>query len=163
MFSPTILLFVVLGLVGMFGTGASVGYKWSERAHGAALAAAQVKAIDDANTAVELAVERTLATAKKEANARLSARTARMKGEIDAAQKSRPECDRDDVSLRLLHDAISAANGETPAADKLPDEVRPAAASGGWLGTVREALGVRGGRDIRPVPEASRGLRGVGE
>jgi hypothetical protein len=163
MFNPYALLAGLVFAIGLFGSGVSIGYKWSERSHGAALAAAQVKAINDANTAVDLAIQRTLASAKKEADARLAARSIRHKGELDAAKKSRPECSRDAESVGLLNSAIADANGETPAGTKLSDEVRPTSAPGGWLGTVREALGVRGDRDIQPVPEAARGLRGVGE
>ena len=151
MLNPYILLLVLAGAIGLFGSGVSVGYKWSERAHGAALAAAQVAAIEGANRDAELEKQRALAAAKKDADARLASRTARLKGEIDAAQKSRPECGRDDVSLRLLNDAIHSANGETSASGKLPDTVRPADGPGGWLGTVREKLGVSGSGAVRPV------------
>jgi hypothetical protein len=156
MFSPTGLLVMLLAALGLFGSGVSIGYKWSERAHGAALAAVQVKAIDDANSAVELAIKRTVAAAKKESDARLAARTARLKGEMDAVKKSRPECARDAESLGLLNSAIDSANGEASAGAKLPDDVRPPDTPGGWLGTVREKLGIPDGGAVRPVPEAAR-------
>ena len=156
MLNPYILLLVLAGAIGLFGSGVSVGYKWSERAHGAALAAVQVKAIDDANTAVTIAIERTVASAKKETAARLAAREIRHKGELDAAKKSRPECARDAESIGLLNDAINDANRETPAPGKLPDEVRPADAPGGWLGAVGEKLGISGGGAVRAVPPPAR-------
>lgn len=126
MFSPTGLLVMLLAALGLFGSGVSIGYKWSERAHVAAVAAAQVKAIDDANTAVDLAIKRTVASAKKDADARLATRTARLKGEIDAARKSKPECARDAESMSVLGEAIKAANGEGEVVDK------PAAEPAGW-------------------------------
>lgn len=161
--NPYVLLALLIGALGLFGSGVSIGVKWERRDALANLHAVQVKAIDDANTAVALAVERTVATAKKETAARLAAREKRHKGELDAAQKSRPECARDDVSMGLLNDALRSANGEASTPDKLPDEVRPAAESGGWLGTLGEKLGVRPDRSGGPVPSPSRGLRGVGE
>lgn len=162
-FNPYVLLFFLVGALGLFGSGVSIGVKWERRDALALRDAAQVKAIADANTAVEAAIKRTVAAAKREADARLASRTAKLKGELDAAKKSRPECSRDPESVGLLNSAIADANGEAPAAGKLPDEVRPAAATGGWVGTVREALGVRGSGDVRPVPETTRGLRGLGE
>lgn len=156
MFNPYVLLLVLAGAIGLFGSGVSVGHKWSERAHGAALAAAQVKAIADANTAVDLAIQRTVVSAKKEADARLAARSIKHKGELDAAKKSRPECSRDAVSMGLLNDAIRAANGEAPTADKLPDAMRPADSSGGWLGAVGTKLGISSGGAVRPVSPPAR-------
>ena len=163
MLNPYIWILLLAGAIGLFGTGASVGYKWSERAHGTALAAAQNKAIDDANTAVDLAIERTLASAKKETAARLAAREIRHRGELDAAKKSRPECGRDSVSIGLLHDAIDSANDQTPTTSKLPDEVRPPAETGGWFRKLGEAVGIRPDRSSGSVPADARGLRGVGE
>ena len=156
MLNPYVLLLLLAGAIGMFGSGVSVGHKWAERAHGAALAAAQVKAIADANTAVDLAIQRTVAAAKKEADARLAARSIKHKGELDAAKKSRPECSRDAVSMGLLNDAIRAANGEAPAADKLPDTVRSADGPGGWFGTVGAKLGISGSGAVRPVSPPAR-------
>jgi len=151
MFNPTVLLFVVLGMVGMFGTGASIGYKWAQRAHVAAVAAAQVKAIDDANTAVALATERAMAQARKEANARLAAREVRHKGELDAITKSRPECRRDAESVGLLNNAIDSANGEGPTGSGVPAEVRPTSEAAGWLGTLRSSMGISDRGAVRPV------------
>lgn len=155
-FHPYVLLGLLLGALGMFASGVSIGVKWERRDALVARDAAQVKAIADANTAVDLAIKRTVAEAKKESDARLAARSIRHKGELDAAKKSRPECGRDLDSVGLLNSAIADANGEAPAADKLPDAVRPAAAPGGRLGTVRSSMGIRGGGDVRPVPEAAR-------
>ena len=152
MFNPTVLLFGLVFALGLFGTGVSIGVKWERRDALANLNAVQIKAIDDANTAVGLAVERTLASAKKETAAKLAYRERRHKGELDAAKKSRPECARDAESIGLLNDAIRTANGEAPPGTKLPDEVRPATGSGGWLGTVREAMGIRNDRDGGGVP-----------
>lgn len=141
-FNPYVLLFLALSAVGMFASGVSIGVKWERRDALANLAAVQIKAIDDANTAVELAIQRTVAEAKKESDARLANRTAKLKGELDAAKKSRPECARDAESLSLLNDAIRSANDEIPTVVKLPDEVRPAYAPGGWLGVIGTKLGV---------------------
>jgi hypothetical protein len=156
MFNPTVLLFGLVFALGLFGTGVSIGVKWERRDALANLHAVQVKAIDDANAAVDLAVERTLSAAKKETAARLAAREIRHKGELDAARKSRPECARDAESFGLLNDAIRSANAEASTTGKLPDEVRPATGSGGWLGTVREAMGIRNDRSggaVSPHPQ----------
>jgi len=155
-FNPYVMLGALLLLLSMFGTGVSIGYKWSERKHVAAFSAAQDKAIADANIAVELAIQRTLASTKKETAARLAAREARHKGELDAAKKSRPECARDDVSMGLLNNAINSANGEEKPTSKLPDEVRPATETGGWIGTFGEKLGIRPDRSGGGVSSPSR-------
>jgi hypothetical protein len=154
--NPYILLASLVFAIGLFGGGVSIGVKWERRDALAAVVTAQNKAIDDANTAVDLAIERTVSAAKKESAARLAARDARHRGELDAAKKSRPECARDAGSLGLLNDAIAAANGEANAGSKLPDEVRPADATGGWLGPIRSKLGIPGGGAVRPVPPPAR-------
>lgn len=148
---PYVLLGLLIGALGMFGSGVSVGYKWSQRAHVAAVAAAQVKAIDDANTAVDLAIQRTLSAAKKEADARLASRTAKLKGEIDAAKKSRPECARDAESVSLLNSAIDSANGKEDAPVKLPDPVRTPASTLDWFRIGHPALGISSSGSVRPV------------
>ena len=156
MFNPYVLLAGLVFALGLFGSGVSVGVKWERRDALANLHAVQVKAIDDANTAVDLAIQRTLAAAKKETAARLAAREVRHKGELDAVKKSRIECARDAESMGLLNDAIRAANGEASAADKLPDAVRPADGPGGWLGTVGAKLGISGSGAVRPVSPPAR-------
>lgn len=161
MLNPYVIIIALVGAIGLFGSGVSIGVKWERRDALANLTAVQNKAIEDANTAVEVAIQRTVASAKKEANARLTARAIRHKGELDAALKSRPECSRDAESIGLLNDAINSANGETPTPDKLPDTVRTATDAGGWFGYIRSKLGVQPDRDSGPVPETSRGLRGV--
>jgi hypothetical protein len=150
-FNPYVLLFFLVGALGLFGSGVSIGVKWERRDSLALRDAAQVKAIADANSAVEAAIQRTVAAAKREADARLASRTARLKGEIDAAKKSRPECSRDAESLGLLNDAIRSANGETSASGKLPDTVRPADGPGRWFGIGRSPVGISNDRAIRPV------------
>lgn len=153
--SPAVLLGIIVavllsGIIGA-GAGAFAGYRWSELTHVADVAAAQVKAIDDANTAVALATERAMAQARKEANARLAAREVRHKGELDAITKSRPECRRDAESVGLLNNAIDSANGEGPTGSGVPAEVRPTSEAAGWLGTLRSSMGISDRGAVRPV------------
>ena len=125
--------FLLAGLVfalGLFASGVSVGYRWENRAHAAAVLAAQNEAIDQANRDTDAATARAVAQAKAEAQARLAATTIRLRGERDAAVKARPECLRDTDSQRLLVESIAAANGQTPAGSSVPDAVRPAPNSG---------------------------------
>lgn len=156
MFNPYILLASLVLAVGLFGTGISIGVKWERRDAVVALVAAQNAAIESANRDAEVEKQRALSAAKKESDARLAYRTAKLKGELDAAKKSRPECSRDAESLGLLHDAIRSGNGETPAAGKLPDAVRPAPISGGWLGAINSKLGIRNDRDGGSVSPPAR-------
>ena len=161
MFNPYVIIVALVGAIGLFASGVSGGVKWERRDALANLTAVQNKAIEDANTAVEAAVKRTVASAKKEANARLAARTARMKGELDVAKTSRIECARLPESVRLLNDAVAAANDEAPATGKLPDEVRPDSTADGWGRKLRSAMGISTDRTVRDVPPDARGLRGV--
>lgn len=156
MVNPYILLACLIGAIGMFGSGVSIGYKWSERSHVADVVAAQNAAIAGANAAAYAERERAVAAARTEAAARLTARTARMKGELDAALKSRPECSRDAESVRLLNDAIRVGNGQAPAPDKLPVAVRPTARTPEWFRVGREKLGILGGGDLRDLPPPTR-------
>ena len=154
--NPYVLLAGLVFAIGLFASGVSVGVKWERRDALANLVTVQNKAINDANTAVELAIERTLASAKKETAARIKAREIRHKGELDAAKKSRPECSRDAESFSLLNDAINSTNSETATGTKLPDEVRPASGPGGWLGTINSKLGISGDRSSGPMPPPTR-------
>lgn len=123
--NPYLLLAGLVFALGLFGSGVSIGYKWSERSHVADVVAAQNAAIERANADAEAEKQRALAAAKKEADARLAARTARMKGEQDAIIKSRAMCARDAESLGLLQQSIDAANGQGSTDQRLPDPVRP--------------------------------------
>ncbi len=154
--NPYVLLFVLVGALGLFGSGVSIGVKWEKRSTVAAVIAAQTAAIEQANRDAEIEKQRAVSAAKKESDARLATRTARLKGEIDAAKKSRPECSRDAESLGLLNDAIDSANGEAHPGAKLLDEVRPADAPRGWIGKLSEKLGISNGGAVRPVPETPR-------
>lgn len=154
--SPTILLASLILAIGLFGSGISIGYKWSERAHLAAVAAAQDTAIKSANAATEAEIKRSVAAAKAEADARITASQIRNKGELDALRKSRAACARDLESLGLLNDAIRNANGQTTAASVVFNPVRPAAGPAGWLGTVGEKLGIQSGGVVRSVPTPAR-------
>lgn len=151
MLNPYILLAGIVFAIGLFGSGVSIGYKWSERAHGAALAATQDTAIKAANAAAYAETQRTVAAAKAEADARLKASSIKHKGEIDALKKSRAECARDAESVQLLNDAINSANGSETAPDKLPEPVQPAGETGGWLRIFNPSVGVSGSGAVRGV------------
>ena len=142
--------------IGLFGSGISIGYKWSERAHVAAVAAAQDTAIKSANAATDAEIKRSVAAAKTEADARIAASAARTRGEIDALKKSRVACARDTESLSLLNDSIRTANGQTAAASVVFNPVRPAVGPAGWLGVGSAKLGISGSGSLRSVPETAR-------
>lgn len=130
MLNPYILLGLFVSLLAATFGGYHYGYSRAEDAISARATAAQEQAIDRANKDVEAATARTLAQARAEAAAKLAAATIRLKGERDAAIKSRPECARDADSMRLLTDSIAASNGTAPASSSLPDFVHPAGVPG---------------------------------
>jgi len=156
MFNPYAIIATLVFAIGLFGTGISIGYKWSERSHVADVVAAQNAAIEKANADAEVEKQRALAAAKAEADAKLAARTARLKGEVDAAKKARPECARDAESYGLLLDSIRVANGEKDAPAKLLVPMRPNADANKWFGLGHPQLGISGGGDIRPVSPPTR-------
>ena len=143
MLNPYIIIGLLLGAVGLFGSGVSIGVRWERNDTLARIAVAQNTAIAAANAVAATQIERTVAAAKAEGQARLKARDIKHRGELDAAKKSRPECGRDDESLRLLIDAIDAANGNESAPSVVPDAVRPSLKTSGWLGIGGKALGIR--------------------
>ena len=147
--SPTVLLLCVAFGLGLFGSGVSIGVKWERNDTLARIATAQDTAIKAANAAVALETERALAREKAAASARAKAREIKHQGELDAAKKSRHECARDAESQRLLHSAIDDANGNTGASGGMSAPVRPAGEAAGWIGTVREKLGVSGSGAVR--------------
>lgn len=120
---------VILVAVALLFSGIGIGYKWSERANAAQLLAATNQAIAGANAATEAEVKRTVEAARVEAARRLASATARLKGERDAALKSKPECSRDADSMRLLNESIAVANGDQAASKQLPDSVRSGSAA----------------------------------
>ena len=154
MFNPYLIIALLVGAIGLFASGASVGYKYAEGKHGAALAAAQNTAIAAANFAAEAEIVRTVASAKAEADARIKASAIRNQGELDAMSKSRPQCSRDTVSMGLLNDAIDSANGQSRTPSVVLNPVRPPVLSGGWLGAVSPKLGVPSSGGLREVPKA---------
>lgn len=123
--NPTILLGLLVGLLATAVGGYRYGYSRAEDAISARVAAAQVEAIDEANERTKAEIARTLEQAKREADARVRAAGLRRKGEIDAIAKARPDCVRDDESLRLLVGAIADANGQSTASSSVPDHVQP--------------------------------------
>ncbi len=129
MLNPAIILVLLVALGAATLGGYRYGYSRAEDAVSARVAAAQVEAIEQANRDTEAATKRALDAARAEADARVRAAGIRRKGEIDATAKARPECVRDADSMRLLHEAIAAANGTAPAADSVPDAVRSNAAA----------------------------------
>ncbi len=155
MFSPTVWLVLVLMGLGLFGSGISIGYKWERNAHQAALADTLNDAVEGASLAADLETARQLAGAKREANARAAASEIKHKGELDALKKSRAACSRDSESVSLLNAAIDQANGKGNADTSVPDAVRPAGETAGWLGTVGEKLGVPNSGNVRQVPPPS--------
>lgn len=154
--NPTIIAYALLAclasLLGGLGGGVYIGVEWEKGDNADKVVIAQNAAIEGANRAAEAERKRALEAAKKEADARLANSTARMKGELDAAKKSRPECARDAESIGLLRSAIGVANGKADAAPVVPSVVRSVGGTDGWLGTLRPPLGISGSRAVRPVP-----------
>lgn len=154
--NPTIIAYALLAclasLLGGLGGGVYIGVKWEKGDNADKVIVAQNAAIEGANKAAAAELERQRLAAKKEADARVANSTARMKGELDAAKKSRPECARDAESIGLLRSAIGVANGKADAAPVVPSVVRSAGGTAGWLGTFSTPLGVQGSRAVRPVP-----------
>ncbi len=123
MLNPYVLLALLISLGAATFGGYRYGYSRAEDAVSARVAAAQVEAIATANRDVETAAARAVAQAKADASRRMAYQRIQLEGQRDAALKARPECSRDDDSLRLLRASIAAANGQTPAIDKVPDSV----------------------------------------
>ena len=69
---------------------------------------ARVAALAEADARAEVALQ----NAKRAA----TAREIRLRGQIDALENNRSECRWSDVSVRLLNDAVDAANGTDTAA-----------------------------------------------
>lgn len=111
MLNPYALLAALLAFLAVGFGGYRYGYSRAEDAVAARVATAQNEAIAAANRDTEAEIARTLAQARAEAQARLSATTIRLKGERDAAIKARPECGRDADSMAILQSAIDTANG----------------------------------------------------
>lgn len=121
--NPWILLGSLILAVGLFLSGLSIGIRWQKGREATNVAAVQKQAIDDANRAVRIETERTLAAAKAEADARVRAAGIRRKGEIDAILKSKSDCSRDSASMGLLLESIDSANGTEAATNELPKPV----------------------------------------
>lgn len=64
---------------------------------------ARAEALIEADARAEIALQ----NARRAA----TAREVKLRGQIDALQNNRPECRWPDVSVRLLNDAVNAANG----------------------------------------------------
>ena len=157
MFHPYVLLGSLVFAIGLFASGVSIGYKWSERAHAAAVVTAQVEAIERANQDADIEKQRALSAAKTEADARLKASAKRHRGELDAARKAKPECARDADSVRLLLDAIADANGDNPRpTSELSHPLRSPANSSFWNRLRHPAMGVSTGGDSGAVPPPPR-------
>jgi len=123
MLNPYALLAALLAFLAVAFGGYRYGYSRAEDAQASAVATAQVEAIDKANRDTEVATKRAVAQAKAESAARLSAVSARLKGEQDAALKAKPECSRDADSQRLLLESIRLANDSAASASPVPDAV----------------------------------------
>ena len=142
--NPMVLPALLVAALGLFGSGFWAGSKWERGDQAIKVVDAAVTTVDAANTDVEAETGRTVVAAKTEAEARLTARNIRLKGELDALKKSRPECSRDADSIRLLNDAIETANGKAPSAPVLPESMRPVAFPAQRVGAGDQELGIPG-------------------
>jgi hypothetical protein len=150
--NPYLLLGGLVAAILIFVSGFQSGRHWESADALANVVAAQKLAIDEANKAAVAERERAISAAEQEAKARAVAAAARHKGELDAARKANPLCNRDAESLGLLLDSIRIANGEKDSTGKLPDSVRPAAGTANWWRFGNQKLGVSSGGDVRQVP-----------
>jgi len=153
--NPYLLLACLVAAIGIFFTGFQSGRHWEQRDALANVVAAQDAAIERANKESELETQRAIQAAKAEADARAKASAARHKGEIDAARKANPLCNRDAESVGLLLDSIRISNGEKDPAVKLPDTVRSTAGAFGWFRFGNQKLGVPSSGDVRQVPASA--------
>lgn len=71
-----------------------------------------VRAVEDARADAEAESGRRAETALRHARAEAGAREARLRGQIHAMEDSRLECAWSDGRVRLLNDAVRAANGD---------------------------------------------------
>ena len=141
--SPTTLL-IGLALVALaFAGGAYVGKEYESGQNAKAKVEELSGTIETIGKLVES--DKTLAVqqAAKEATAKERARSARSKGVNDAMVKSNVACDRDDVSLGLLNDAVDAANGTAGSPAGVRVAVPTAAKTDGQIRQGDTGVGVR--------------------
>jgi len=156
MVNPYMVLGGVIAALVIFLGGFQSGRHWESADALANVVAAQNAAIERANQDAIAETERAVLAAKAEADARAKAREVRHKGELDAARKANPACNRDAESHSLLIDAIRAANSQSDATGKLPDAVRSDAGAFGWFRSGGSKLGIPSGGGFRPLPETAR-------
>lgn len=127
--NPTIILVLLVTVIGLSFSSYRYGKHVCQGEHATKVATIQEQAIDAANTESKAATKLAVQQIAREAAARVRAAGIRRKGEIDATDKARPECARDQQSMELLQSALDAANGQGSAGNSMPDSVRPTSAT----------------------------------
>lgn len=136
-------LVVGLVLVGLaFAGGAYVGKEYESGQNAKEKVETLSGTLDKIGKLVESDKQLAVDQAAKEATAKERARSARAKGVSDAVVKANTACDRDDVSVGLLNDAINAANGAS-AAPSVRGSMQPATQADGQVRSGDPGLGVR--------------------
>lgn len=141
--TPYRLLAAVLLLFAVFCSGAYLGYQYADGRNAKATANAQERALEAARQQSAADKVATIERVRRETLAAERARSAREKGMNDAIDKASSSCSRDTESLRLLMDAIGAANGTEAGAGGVPKALPTRSGAQGWLGQGDKALGVR--------------------
>lgn len=118
--NPWLLLGGVLALLVSGGGGAYLGYQYRAGQAAVELHDATVAVVEAARANAAADTAAAVRQAKTRAAAETRIREAKLKGDLDAARKNRPECVRDADSMRLLNDLIDAANGAESPTGSLP-------------------------------------------
>lgn len=130
MLNPWLILAVVLAIGASGASGFFYGQHVQLAEDSAAQTAAVKTAVDDANRLAEADKRKAVLAAAAAATAKTKQQEIRSRANVVIHEAPlAASCDWNEPSFRLLGDAITAANGDAPATDSLPDAVRKANAS----------------------------------
>lgn len=123
---PRAIRLIVILVVWAASCSVSAWLGWDYRAGKAAKekAAAIEAALSDERETAAKDLQAAIKSARETALAAQARSQATQRGTKDATLKARPDCGRDGDSVRLLTDAIDAANGAAPSAGSMPAGVR---------------------------------------
>lgn len=151
LFNPWLWLGLVLALLAAGSGGAYLGYQYRDGEAARELHDTAVAVVDAARASAAAETRSAVRRATARAAAEARVREAKLKGDLDAARQNRPECARDDESMRVLYDLIDAANGAPRAAGGLSSTLPGDRAAGGRPGGDAAAVGERAGGAVREL------------